>query len=98
MNATDADGVVVVPAKTPKVGSGILEHWEQTYDPTKFAAFNVSQHHAYMANMSNDLFRLKKEKKGSSSEDSVANATAVRCPRARGMRSCGSGQECIAAG
>ena len=40
MNATDANGVVVVPIKTPKVGSGILEHWEQTYDPTEFAGFN----------------------------------------------------------
>ena len=42
MNATDADGVVVVPAKTPKAGSGILEHYEQNYDPTKSAGFNVS--------------------------------------------------------
>ena len=73
-----------VHAKMPKVGSGILEHWEQTYDPTKFAGFNVSQHHAYMANMSNDLFRLKEEQKGSSSEDSAANATVVMVSASQG--------------
>ena len=84
MNATDANGAVVVPIKTPKVGSGILEHWEQTYDPTKFAGFNVSQHHAYMANMSNDLFRLKEEQKGWSSEDSAANATVVMVSASQG--------------
>ena len=37
MSATDEDGVVGVHANTPKVGSGILQHWEQTYNPTKFA-------------------------------------------------------------
>ena len=42
MNATDEDGVVGVHAKMPKVGSGILEHYEQNYDPTKSAGFNVS--------------------------------------------------------
>ena len=37
-----------------------------------------------MANMSNDLFRLKEEQKGSSSEDSAANATVVMVSASQG--------------